>query len=219
MSVQVLFPHRLSPPLMMRLRSRSSSCAAILALVGIVPFASAAAQMPALVAVTPCGAAHSLFRSTSDDVHGLVRGWYRADQNATVVTTDGGIPQGIAFHVRYTGQRADSLPAAQLTLFLRAGKGTEALTEGEMPVVTATLNDSTRLELAPAQVGASRGGTIYIPVSAYVSPENLLAIARARTARFDVGPIGIALAPDSRRNLRALYHVALCGEAPAKPDR
>ena len=181
----------------------------------IVPLASAIAQMPALVAVTPCPAADTLFHTPNDDVKGMVRG-YRAHGDTTSVTTDNPIGRGIAFHVRYEGQHSDSLPWAQLTLFLRTGKGTDSLTEGAMPVVTATVNDSTRLDLAPAQVGASRGGTIYIPVSAYVSADNLLAIARARATLFTVGPIVVALTPDDRRNLRALYHVALCGEVPTK---
>jgi hypothetical protein len=201
---------------MNRIESFARKRAVLLVLVSSMPMASAVAQMPALINVTPCGPADSLFRSTSDDVRGLVRGWYRADKNMTAVTTDNGIRQGLSFGVHYAGRRTDSLPASQLVLFLQAGKGTESLTEGEMPDVTATLNDSTHLDLAPAQVGASRGGTIYIPVSVYVSPANLLAIARARTTRFAVGSITIALDPESRRNLRALYHVALCGEAPTK---
>jgi hypothetical protein len=187
---------------------------AIVLIAGILPLGSAAAQMPALIKVTPCDAADRLFHSTNDDVHGMVRGRYRPDRDSTYVVV-GSIDRGVGFAGRFAGHRADSLPVAQLTLFLRAGKGTEELTEGAMPQVTV-VNDSTRLDLTPAQVGASRGGTIYIPVSAYVSPDNLLAIARAKNSEFVVGPIVIPLTSDDRRSLRALYHVALCGEVPAQ---
>jgi hypothetical protein len=144
----------------------------------------------------------------------MVRGRYRADRDSTSLFTADPLGRGLGFVVRFAGHRADSLPWAQLTLFLRAGKGTDTLTEGVMPAVTATLDDSTRVDLAPAQVGASRGGTAIIPVSAYVSSENLLAIARARATRFAVGQILVALTRDDRRDLRALYHVALCAELP-----
>jgi hypothetical protein len=195
---------------MIRLPGFSARRAAAVVLLSIVPLASAAAQLPARIAVTPCGAADSLFHTTNDDVKGLVRA-YRTHGDSTSAYT---APMGISFHVRYAGQRADSMPWSQLTLFLRTGTGTDSLTEGAMPVVTATVNDSTRLDLTPAQVGASRGGTITIPVSAYVSAANLLAIARSRSASFAVGPVVVAFAPEDRRNLRALYHVALCGEGP-----
>jgi hypothetical protein len=189
--------------------------------VSIVPLASAAAQLPARVSVTPCQAADTLFRTSDDDVKGIVR-VYRTRSDSTSVLTDSHMIPGstfhVTFHVRYAGQRADSMPWSQMTLFLKGGKGTgtDSLTEGAMPVVTAIVNDTTQLDLAPAQVGASRGGTEWIPVSAYVSSANLVAIARARAATFAVGPIVVPLTPEDRRNLRALFHVALCGEGPTK---
>jgi hypothetical protein len=198
---------------MIRISACSAGRAALVTLLSVAPLAPGAAQSP-VISVTPCAAADALFRTTIDDVHGKVRGKYWPRRDTTTVFTDDPITRGLSFAIRYGGQRSDSIPAAQLTLFLRAGQGTDSLTEGAMPSVTATVNDSTRLDLAPAQVGASRGGTVYIPVSAYVSPENLLAIARASTTRITVGPIVVPLTPDDRRNLRALYHVALCGEVP-----
>ena len=197
---------------MIRMQGSSSRCAAVAALLSIVPLWSAAAQLAPVIAVKPCPAADTLFHTANDDVHGVVRGRYRADRDTTSLFTADPLGRGLGFLVRFAGQHPDSLPWAQLTLFLRAGKGTDSLTEGVMPVVTATLDDSTRLDLAPAQVGASRGGTDIIPVSAYVSSEHLVAIARARATRFTVGQVLVALAPDDRRSLRALYHVALCAE-------
>ena len=200
---------------MIRIQRSASRRAAVVVLVSIAPLGSAAAQSPREFSVKRCPAADTLFRTANDDVNGMVRSWYKADRDSTILLA-GDLGRGLEFFVRFAGQRPDLLPWAQLTLFLHAGKGTDTLTEGAMPVVTATLDDSTCIDLAPAQVGASRGGTVFIPVSAYVSSENLLAIAKARTTRFAVGKIVVAFRPDDRRNLRALYHIALCAEVPTK---
>jgi len=203
----------------------SSTRAALVFLVSLVPLAPAAAQsparvaaqLPARVAVTPCQAADTLFHTSNDDVKGIVHVYRKHGWDSTSVFTD---PRGqgatfhVTLHVRNGGQHADSIPWSQMTLFLRGAKGADSLTEGAMPTVTPTVNDTTQLDLAPAQVGASRGGTDVIPVSAYVSSINLLAIARARSVALTIGPNVVVLTPDDRRNLRALYHVALCGELP-----
>lgn len=188
------------------------TCALVLA-IAVVP-RTAVAQQLRPVKVRSCAAADSLLGAPNDDAKGTVRGFYKADRDSTKLFTSDVPSPGIAYSARFSGARALEPFAGQLTLLLRGVRPDTSLSPGAMPAVTAILDDSVRLELSPTQVGQYPKRSPVIPVSAFVSPDNLLAIARARVTYFVVDTIALIPTAGNRRDLRAMYHVALCDGVP-----
>jgi hypothetical protein len=155
-----------------------------------------------------------LLGSPNDDDQGIVRGIYRAARDSTILMSAAAAGAGHSFKVRFAGTRPAEPLSAQLLVLLPGDWRDTSLYSGAMPQVTATLDDSLHLDLSPAQVGQYPDHSSVIPVSAWVSSDNLLAIARAHVTHVRLANADLLITPSGRRDLRAFYHVALCGEAP-----
>jgi len=168
------------------------------------------------VDVRSCPAADSVLGPAADDTKGRVRGLYGPESDSTFLVTGLEHTLGrVSFSTKFQGARPTREPTATLIVMFR---GNDARTVKESPTtprVTLLLDDSVTIQPAPVLKGQLVGPQTLtlMPLSALVLPAEWVRLAQASEITVHVDNIVMRLTGDERRDLRALYRVAVCPTA------
>ena len=199
-------------PLSGRQDSRVRRSAFVLILVLCVSSAGAQGFLP--VRVRSCAYADSAIGPIRDDARADILGIHDRDRDTTFLVNEsrGNQRPRVTVSIRLPGKRPTREPTAQLIVYLR---GNEAKAVGALvgpPAIALRLDDSVAINLGTVAMGKFEGpsSAVVIPLSAFISPPNLMSMAQARAIVLDGEVFTLELTAEERRALRAVTRVALC---------
>ncbi len=201
------------------------SCRFPVLVVGVISTATEArAQTWKPIAVHSCAAADSVLGPATNPTDGEVQWIYDAGRDTLYLLAGHNAGRSgqteISTAVRLKGVAAASAPSTQLTALFRGAQAREVFADSTaIPALSLVLDDSVVLPFGTIQrerytgQNQARG----VPLVMSLGPSHFLEVARAGKLEIRIGTFGYEVPLASRRNLAALYRVAVCGQTAASP--
>jgi hypothetical protein len=154
-----------------------------------------------------------------DEAHVRLHALYLSARDTTLWTTAPRLSStresGFHLSVQHAGRVAGWVPGAQLVVFFPSNV-LESVNEDHPPSLWLLLDDSVRLDLGPPKGPiVDRGQPDALPLSASLTPQSFLALARARTASASYRDHPVRVRPREIQAARALVRVLVCAVEPS----